>query len=105
MQIGAPRILKAIALGLGLMAGIAALVELGRSLGNDRTTPAALADPLSATLARCRDLAPEAYARATDCRAAWEESRRRFFGPPPVAGDAPIPEPDAEPVSGPARTE
>ena len=89
MQIGAPRILKAIALGLGLMAGIAALVELGRSLGNDPAAPAAVADPLNATLARCRDLAPEDYARATDCRAAWEESRRRFFGPPPTPSDTP----------------
>jgi len=83
MKIGAPQVLKLIALALGLAAGLAALVELGRSTGNDRVAPAAEADPLRATLERCRDLAPEDYATATDCRAAWAESRRRFFGLPP----------------------
>jgi conjugative transfer region protein TrbK len=87
MQIGAPQTLKLIALGLGLAAALAALVELSRSTGHDRATPASATDPLRATLERCRDLAPEDYAGATDCRAAWEASRRRFFGLPP-AGDA-----------------
>lgn len=89
MQIGAPQVLKLIALGLGLAAALAALVELSRSAGQDIAAPANEADPLRATLERCRDLAPEDYARATDCRAAWEESRRRFFGLPPAAEDAP----------------
>jgi conjugative transfer region protein TrbK len=89
MQIGAPQTLKLIALGLGLAAALAALVELSRNAGHDRATPAAEADPLRATLERCRDLAPEDYARATDCRAAWEESRRGFFGLPPAPEDAP----------------
>ena len=89
MQIGAPQTLKLIAFGLGLAAALAALIELSRSVGHDRATPAAEADPLRATLERCRDLAPEDYASATDCRAAWEESRRRFFGPPPTPSDTP----------------
>jgi conjugative transfer region protein TrbK len=97
MQIGAPQTLKLIALGLGLAAALAALVELSRNAGHDRATPAAEADPLRATLERCRDLAPEDYASATDCRAAWEESRRRFFGLPPA--------PDATPGAGPAGRE
>jgi len=89
MQIGAPQILKLIALGLGFAAALAALVELSRSTGHDRATPATAADPLRATLERCRDLAPEDYASATGCRAAWEESRRRFFGLPRAAEDMP----------------
>lgn len=89
MQIGAPQILKLIALGLGLAAALAALVELSRSAGDERAAPAVATDPLRATLERCRDLAPEDYASATDCRAAWEESRRRFFGLPPDAEAAP----------------
>lgn len=89
MQIGAPQILKLIALALGLAAALAALVELSRSMGHERAAPAAETDPLRATLERCRDLVPEDYARATDCRAAWEASQRRFFGLPPAAEDAP----------------
>ncbi|EDZ46486.1 hypothetical protein RBY4I_1701 [Rhodobacterales bacterium Y4I] len=30
-------------------------------------------------LARCRDLTPEDYATDTECRAAWEAARQRFF--------------------------
>ena len=89
MQIGAPQILKLIALGLGLAAALAALVELSGNAVGDRSTPGAEADPLRATLERCRDLAPEDYASATDCRAAWDASRRRFFGLPPAPEDAP----------------
>ena len=89
MQIGAPQILKLIALGLGLAAALAALVELSRSVGQDIAAPATEADPLRATLERCRDLAPEDYASATDCRAAWDASRRRFFGLPPAVEDTP----------------
>lgn len=93
MQIGAPQMLKLIALGLGLAAGPAALVELSRSMGNDRVAPATEADPLRVPLERCRDLAPEDYGRATDCRAAWDASRRRFFGLPPATEDAPDTDP------------
>ena len=97
MQLGAPQTLKLIALGLGLAAALAALVELSRSIGHDRATPAAEADPLRATLERCRALAPEDYESATDCRAAWEASRRRFFGLPPA--------PEATPGGDPAGRE
>ncbi|MGY6633214.1 MAG: putative entry exclusion protein TrbK-alt [Alkalilacustris sp.] len=97
MQIGAPQVLKLIALGLGLAAALAALVELSRSTGYDRAAPAAEADPLRATLERCRDLAPEDYESATDCRAAWEASRRRFFGLPSAV--------DATPGADPAGRE
>ncbi len=97
MQLGAPQTLKLIALGLGLAAALAALVELSRNAEHDRATPAAEADPLRATLERCRDLAPEDYASAADCRAAWEESRRRFFGLPPA--------PEAGPGANPAGRE
>jgi len=93
MQIGAPQILKLIALGLGLAAALAALVELSRNAGHDRAAPAPAAGPLRDTLEWCRDLALEDYARATDCRAAWEESRRRFFGLPRTAADAPCIDP------------
>ena len=34
---------------------------------------------LRSTLARCRDLTPEDYATDTECRAAWEAARQRFF--------------------------
>jgi conjugative transfer region protein TrbK len=97
MQFGAPQTLKLIALGLGLAAALAALVELSRSVGNDLADPASATDPLRATLEHCRDLAPEDYASATDCRAAWEESRRRFFGLPPA--------PEAGPGADPAGSE
>lgn len=89
MQIGAPQILKLIALGLGLAAALATLVELSRSMGHERSAPATETDPLRATLERCRDLAHEDYAHATDCRAAWEASRRRFFGLPPAPEESP----------------
>jgi conjugative transfer region protein TrbK len=92
MQIGAPQILKAIAFTIGGLAALAAAIELGRVVMSEGTEAAATeveADPLHTTLARCRDPAPEDYANAADCRAAWEESRRYFFGLPPAPSDVP----------------
>lgn len=42
-------------------------------------TPALSADPLSRELARCRAISLAA-ANDADCKAAWAENRRRFFG-------------------------
>lgn len=71
--------LRLAAIGIGAIAVLAAFVELARiapGIAGDETTGA---DPHGATLARCRDLTPEEYATSTDCPAAWEAARQRFF--------------------------
>jgi len=115
MQIVTPQVLKVIALGLGIAAGLAALLELSRSAGHYRLTPAVAEDPHGAALDRCRNLDPADYARATDCRAAWEASRRHFLGLPSNTGPAitpspggpssAAPSPDTRPGADPARSE
>ncbi len=56
-------------------------------------------DPLTAELLRCRTLPPQIDDPA--CRAAWEESRRRFFGES-RRGFAPSGSPGAAPsIAGP----
>jgi conjugative transfer region protein TrbK len=115
MEIGTPQVLKVIALGLGIAAGLAALLELSSSAGRDRLTPAVAEDPHGAALDRCRNLDPADYARATDCRAAWEAARQRFLGLPPGTGPATppspgvpsptAPSPDTRPDADPAGTE
>ncbi len=76
--------------GAGVVAvtGTLALVALDRPASEagrftaevQDTTPAAAPDPLRAELLRCRTLPPGADDPA--CRAAWDESRRQFFGEP-----------------------
>ena len=69
------------------VSGALALAALHRPAADDSryavveqeaAPPAAPPDPLTAELLRCRTLPPQIDDAA--CRAAWEESRRRFFG-------------------------
>ena len=77
--------------GAGVVAvtGTLALVALGRPASEASglvatevhdTAAVATPDPLRAELLRCRTLPPGADDSA--CRAAWDESRRQFFGEP-----------------------
>lgn len=79
MAIDTPKTLRLIAFGLGGLAALAAAVELGRTVLPENTGHVITDDALRTTLARCRDLTPEGYANDTDCRAAWEAARQRFF--------------------------
>lgn len=70
------------AVALVAAAFMRAAIEVGdihssrsRAAEADRQNP----DPLTATLERCRHLAPE-QANDAACRRAWAESRRRFLG-------------------------
>ncbi|WP_227272359.1 putative entry exclusion protein TrbK-alt [Roseobacter weihaiensis] len=83
MKLTAETTLKAIAIALGAIAALMAAMELQRALEEERAAePAAVVsdDPLRETLLRCRTLSPEALGADTECQAAWEENRRRFFG-------------------------
>ena len=83
MKLTAETTLKAIAIALGAVAALMAVVELQRALEEERAAePVAVVsdDPLRVTLQRCRTLTPEALGTDTACQAAWEENRRRFFG-------------------------
>lgn len=83
MKLTAQTTLKAIAIALGAIAALMAAMELQRALEEERAAePAAVVsdDPLRGTLQRCRLLTPEALEADTECQAAWEENRRRFFG-------------------------
>ena len=83
MKLTAETSLKGIAIALGAIAALMAAMELQRAFEEERAAePAAVVsdDPLRATLQRCRALTPEALEADTECQAAWEESRRRFFG-------------------------
>lgn len=83
MKLTAETTLKAIAIALGAIAALLAAMELQRALEEERATESAAAvsdDPLRETLQRCRTLTPEALEADTECQAAWEENRRRFFG-------------------------
>lgn len=75
------------AAGVVAVAGTLAVVALHRPATDDsryavmeqEAPPAAqAADPLRAELIRCGALPPQSDDRT--CRAAWDESRRRFFG-------------------------
>ncbi len=77
--------------GAGVVAvtGTLALIALDRPAGEASrlvatevhdTAAVATSDPLRAELLRCRTLPPSADDHA--CRAAWDESRRKFFGEP-----------------------
>lgn len=76
MALDTARSLRLLAFGMGGLAALAAAVEVSRRILPEDLTPV-MGD--AATLARCRDLAPEDYATDTDCRAAWEAARQRFF--------------------------
>ena len=85
MKLTAETTLKAIAIALGAIAALMAAMELQRALEEERAAePAAVVsdDPLRESLQRCRTLTPEALEADTECQAAWEENRRRFFGSP-----------------------
>ncbi|MBO6675602.1 MAG: putative entry exclusion protein TrbK-alt [Rhizobiales bacterium] len=83
MKLTAETTLKGIAIAMGAIAALMAAIELQRALEEERAPePAAVVsdDPLRETLQRCRSLTPEALGADTECQAAWEENRRRFFG-------------------------
>lgn len=83
MKLTAETTLKGIAIALGAIAALMAAMELQRALEEERAAePAAVVsdDPLREVLQRCRSLTPEALEADTECKAAWEENRRRFFG-------------------------
>jgi conjugative transfer region protein TrbK len=84
MPLNTSHTLRIIAFGLGGLAAIAAAVELSQVILPDETRHVVADDALRSTLARCRDLTPEAYASDTDCRAAWDAARQRFFDLAPV---------------------
>ncbi|MBM7067544.1 putative entry exclusion protein TrbK-alt [Actibacterium sp. 188UL27-1] len=82
MKLTAETTLKGIAIAMGAVAALMAAMELQRALEVERMErPAVVSDdPLRETLQRCRTLTPEALQADTECQAAWEENRRRFFG-------------------------
>ncbi|MEM9369532.1 MAG: putative entry exclusion protein TrbK-alt [Pseudomonadota bacterium] len=83
MKLTAETTLKGIAIAMGTIAVLMAAIELQRALEDDRADePATVVsdDPLRETLQRCSKLTPEALEADTECQAAWEENRRRFFG-------------------------
>ena len=84
MRLTAEATLKGIAIAMGAIAALMAAMELQRALEEERADrPTAVSDdPLRVTLQRCRTLTPEALAADTECQAAWDENRRRFFGEP-----------------------
>ncbi|MEL6999820.1 MAG: putative entry exclusion protein TrbK-alt [Pseudomonadota bacterium] len=83
MKLTAKTTLKGIAIARGAIAALMATIELQHALEEERAgEPATVVsdDPLRETLQRCRSLTPEALEADTECQAAWEENRRRFFG-------------------------
>lgn len=79
MALDTPQTLRLIAFGIGSLAALAAAVELTRTILPTDTGHLVRDDALRGTLARCRDLTPEDYDTDTECRAAWEAARQRFF--------------------------
>lgn len=82
MPLATHHVLRGIAIGLGGLAALAAAFELSRSVGPENDEQVLPERSLRTTLEQCRDLTPEDYATDEDCRAAWDQSRRRFFGLP-----------------------
>ncbi len=80
MPLATHHFLRGIGIGLGGLAALAAAIELSRSVSRENVDQAAPETALSTTLARCRTLTPEDYAIDEECRAAWNQSRCRFFG-------------------------
>jgi len=79
MALDTPQTLRLIAFSIGGLAALAAVVELTRTVLPTDTGHVVRDDALRSTLAHCRDLTPEDYATDTECRAAWEAARQRFF--------------------------
>ena len=79
MALDTPRTLRLVAFGIGGLAALAAALELTRTVLPTDTGHVVRDDALRSTLAHCRDLTPEDYASDTECRAAWEAARQRFF--------------------------
>ncbi|OAN70168.1 hypothetical protein A8B78_21090 [Jannaschia sp. EhC01] len=82
MQLATHHVLRGIAIGLGGLAVLAAAFELSSSIHPENDEQARPEHSLRTMLERCRDLTPEDFATDEDCRAAWDQSRRRFFGLP-----------------------
>lgn len=82
MPLATHHVLRWIAIGLGGLAVLAVAFELGNSVRPENVDQAAPENPLRGTFEQCRTLTPEDYATDEDCRAAWDQSRRRFFGLP-----------------------
>lgn len=82
MPLATHHVLRGIAIGLGGLAVLAAAFELGNSIRPKPVQQPAPETPLRTTLEQCRSLTPEDYATDEACRAAWDQSRRRFFGLP-----------------------
>lgn len=66
---------------------VAVIIAIGEASRTDDASrdvaPAArgASDPLTADLARCRDITAEQLAANDTCRRVWAENRRRFFAP------------------------
>lgn len=95
MPLGTASTLRALALGMGGLAVLAAAFEFAEVAVTGEAGPAIAADKSvttapAGTLARCRTVAPSDEAALEGCRAAWEEARRRFFGPPPKTAVGPV---------------
>lgn len=92
MPPGTASTLRALALGMGGLAALAAAVEFAEAVVRQEAVPAAVpngsaingpaTDAPAATLTRCRTVAPDDEAALEACRAVWEEARRRFFSLP-----------------------
>ena len=82
MQLATHQVLRGIAVGLGGLAVLMAAFELSNSIGPASDEQAPPERSLRNTLEQCRALTPEDYANDEACRAAWDQSRRRFFGLP-----------------------
>lgn len=82
MRTGPESVLRLIAFAMGL--GIVAMagLELQRALDSEAADwPAVLVtDPHRETLRECRVLKLDVFEAEEDCKAAWAENRRRFFG-------------------------
>jgi conjugative transfer region protein TrbK len=82
MPLATHHVLRGIAIGLGGLAALAAAFELSSSIRPENGEPVPPEHSLRTTLEQCRDLTPEDYAADEACRAAWDQSRRQFFGLP-----------------------
>ncbi|MEX3014000.1 putative entry exclusion protein TrbK-alt [Gymnodinialimonas hymeniacidonis] len=82
MPLATHHVLRGIAIGLGVLAAFTAGFELSHSVRPESVEQVAPESPRWSTLEQCRALSPEDYATDEDCRTAWDQSRRRFFGLP-----------------------
>lgn len=78
------KVLRTVAVGAAGVAILAAVVWLSSDGSHEaehapRSGEATAADPLRQTLLRCGGMGSEAL-DDSNCRAAWAENRRRFFG-------------------------